>query len=168
MRRAASCWLLAASQTNHESPELPRLRSGRQPGFPHSHRLGGYEEAKTRTKIKNGPKSVKYVPGLKCKSSPRLHIIPRLRRSTSAGGWDVEDAASCVSTPISLIARSLLNSFPLCSFVPSLVRVLLAETGFASSQKLEASSFLRLFRHVSSRTLQQIPQHAHLGGDAGF
>ena len=30
---------------------------------------------KTRTKIKKEPKSVKYVPGLKCKSFPRQHIL---------------------------------------------------------------------------------------------
>lgn len=40
-------------------------------GFPHSHRLGGYDE-QTGKNPKNRTQSVKHVPGLKCKTCPRL------------------------------------------------------------------------------------------------
>jgi hypothetical protein len=41
-------------------------------GFPHFHRLGGYDDKNEVPNPKNRTESVKYVPGLKCKTCPRL------------------------------------------------------------------------------------------------
>ena len=50
-------------------------------GFPHSHRLGGYDE-QTGKNPKNRTQSVKHVPGLKCKTCPRLDpVAPNSTRS---------------------------------------------------------------------------------------
>jgi hypothetical protein len=61
-------------------------------GFPHFHRLGGYDEKKEKNQNqKTGPKSVKYVPGLKCKTCPRLH--------TGFVVYDALCSESCVAPP---------------------------------------------------------------------
>src|SRR5476651_1279987 len=45
-------------------------------GFPHFHRLGGYDDKNEVPNPKNRTESVKYVPGLKCKTCPRLDKMP--------------------------------------------------------------------------------------------
>jgi hypothetical protein len=44
-------------------------------GFPHFHRLGGYDDKNEVPNPKNRTESVKYVPGLKCKTCPRLDTV---------------------------------------------------------------------------------------------
>lgn len=46
-------------------------------GFPHFHRLGGYDDKNEVPNPKNRTESVKYVPGLKCKTCPRLDKMPK-------------------------------------------------------------------------------------------
>src|SRR5450755_4044993 len=46
-------------------------------GFPHFHRLGGYDDKNEVPNPKNRTESVKNVPGLKCKTCPRLDTVSR-------------------------------------------------------------------------------------------
>src|SRR5476651_170560 len=75
-------------------------------GFPHFHRLGGYDDKNEVPNPKNRTESVKYVPGLKCKTCPRLDTALRKRASAPAGLFEILPAVASLHRGLNEIQNS--------------------------------------------------------------